>query len=204
MRPIVSRLVWDQEHADLVVDVVRGASVSVWIATANLKDVHVPPGRGRGRGRYVSMLEEFDALAARGVELRILHAGTPSRRFRDTFDRFARLCAGGLQLRQCPRVHLKAVIVDGRWLYLGSANWTGAGLGLKSPRRRNFEAGWVTSDFACIDEVQERFEDIWRGIPCRDCGLRAECEAPLDLPSADGRRTPGKTIVRLRPPAPSE
>ena len=30
-----------------------------------------------------------------------------------------------LELRQCPRVHLKTVLIDGQFCYLGSANWTG-------------------------------------------------------------------------------
>ena len=33
-----------------------------------------------------------------------------------------------MQLKLCPRVHFKAVIVDGAWIYLGSANLTCAGL----------------------------------------------------------------------------
>ena len=49
-------------------------------------------------------------------------------------------------LRACPRLHLKAMIVDGATLYLGSANWTGAGLGAKGVGRRNFELGIVTRD----------------------------------------------------------
>ena len=60
------------------------------------------------------------------------------------FDAHPRLVKGGLALRQCARLHLKAVIVDGALLYLGSANWTGAGLGAKGDRNRNFELGFVT------------------------------------------------------------
>jgi phosphatidylserine/phosphatidylglycerophosphate/cardiolipin synthase-like enzyme len=176
VRAIRSRLVWGREHYEHVVQAVRKAQVSVWIATANLKDLHVEVARGR----YGSMLAELDALCGRGVDLRILHASLPSRPFRDSFDRFPRLLRGGLQLRQCPRVHLKTVIVDGRWLYLGSANWTGAGLGVKAENRRNFELGWLTEDEHVLDEVQGRFERIWSGAECPSCGQRDVCEAPLD------------------------
>lgn len=44
----------------------------------------------------------------------------------------------------CPRVHLKSLIIDGRFAYVGSANLTGAGMGAKSDRRRNFESGIIT------------------------------------------------------------
>lgn len=179
-------LVRDRDHYESVVRAVMEAEVSVWIATANLKglmveDPNARPGRRRGgRSRWRSVLEVFDELAARGVELRILHAGFPSRAFRDEFDRHERLVKGGLDMRQCPRVHLKAVIVDGRWLYLGSANWTGAGLGAKGASRRNFELGVWTDDERLLDEVQGYVDWLWRGGGCEGCDRRDVCDAPID------------------------
>jgi phosphatidylserine/phosphatidylglycerophosphate/cardiolipin synthase-like enzyme len=75
---------------------------------------------------------------------------------------------------------LKAVIVDGGFLYLGSANWTGAGLGAKGTGRRNFELGMVTDDALLLDDVQEIFDRIWRGAECAACKLRDVCPFPLD------------------------
>lgn len=174
-------------HYESVVERVLAAERSVWIATANLKelwveDPRVVPGRSRTRKSFRSVLECFDELAGRGVEQRILHAAFPSRAFRDEFDAHPRLVAGGLELRTCPRVHLKAVLIDARWLYLGSANWTGAGLGAKGEGRRNFEVGFVTEDAELIDIVQDLFDRIWRGAECKRCKLRDLCDAPLDLP----------------------
>jgi phosphatidylserine/phosphatidylglycerophosphate/cardiolipin synthase-like enzyme len=83
-------------------------------------------------------------------------------------------------MRLCPRVHLKAVMVDGAFLYLGSANFTGAGLGAKGAGRRNFELGFVTDDALMLDEVQELFDRIWTGRECAACKLRSECPKPLD------------------------
>jgi phosphatidylserine/phosphatidylglycerophosphate/cardiolipin synthase-like enzyme len=120
----------------------------------------------------------FDDLAARGVELRLLSAELPSRRFRAAFDRKKRLVAGGLRMKQCPRVHLKAVIVDGARMYLGSANFTGAGLGARGDRKRNFELGLVTEDCHLIDQVQLIFDEIWRGDPCGACAVREVCPDP--------------------------
>ncbi len=180
MRTLRARLVADGAHYTDLVTRIRRATLSVWIATANLKDLRVeaPVGtRARAAGRYVSLVTELGELAQRGVEVRVLHAGVPSRAFRRSFDSRA---TDGVALRQCPRVHLKLVCIDGAELYLGSANFTGAGLGAKGEGRRNFELGVVTDDDVFIDAAQDRFAAIWRGAECAGCQLRRECPAPLD------------------------
>jgi len=163
-------------HYETVLEAVRRAELSVWIATANLKELLIKETRGSWR----SVLEVLDELLSRGVELRILHAALPSRPFRERFDSLPRLVNGGLELRLCPRVHFKTVIVDAELLYLGSANWTGAGLGAKGTHRRNFELGIWTRDEGVIDEVQAYYDTIWRGSCCRDCRVKEGCESPLD------------------------
>jgi phosphatidylserine/phosphatidylglycerophosphate/cardiolipin synthase-like enzyme len=169
-----------------VIAAVREAHTSVWIATANVKELLIEdgraaPGRRRSlrRSAYASVLATLDGLAARGVELRLLHAELPSRPFRESLARYPRLVNGGLALRRCPRVHLKAVIVDGSLLYLGSANWTGAGLGAKGSGRRNFELGIVTENAGLLDDVQALYEQIWTGGECAACKLKDVCPGPL-------------------------
>ena len=173
-------LVSGRGHYDTVVAAVRQARRSIWIATANLKELMVESGGRSRRSRYHSILQDFDRLASEGVDIRILHASTPSRPFRDRFDQFPALVAGGIDLRMCPRTHLKTVIVDAELAYVGSANWTGAGLGAKGVGRRNFELGFTTTDELLIDELQSVFKTIWNGDPCEGCKLRDRCELPLD------------------------
>lgn len=187
-RAVAVELIGGRGHHDRVLAAVLAARVSVWIATANVKelmieDARARPGRRRslraGRAPYVSILARLDELAARGVELRLLHAELPSRPFRAELARHPRLVAGGLALRRCPRVHMKAVIVDGELLYLGSANWTGAGLGAKGSGRRNFELGIVTDDAPLLDHVQALYDRVWQGGECAGCKLRDVCPGPL-------------------------
>jgi phosphatidylserine/phosphatidylglycerophosphate/cardiolipin synthase-like enzyme len=198
-RPVSVRFVTGRGHYDTVIRAVREAKTSVWIATANLKELMVEDTRWTSRRRrvgsaaYRSVIGVFSELSTAGVELRILHASAPSRPFRDELRRHP---AMGLEMRLCPRVHLKAVIVDGSFLYLGSANWTGAGLGAKGTGRRNFEIGIVTDDALLLDEVQEVFDRIWRGAECGACKLRPECPRPLDLPR---RLSVARTLVVARP-----
>jgi phosphatidylserine/phosphatidylglycerophosphate/cardiolipin synthase-like enzyme len=185
-RPVAMELIGGRGHHDRVLAAVLDAKVSVWIATANVKELMIEDGRATpGRRRtmkkrpFVSILARLDELAARGAELRLLHAELPSRPFREELAKHPRLVAGGLALRRCPRVHLKAVIVDGALLYLGSANWTGAGLGAKGSGRRNFELGFVTDDAPLLDHVQALYERIWTGGECAACRLRDLCPGPL-------------------------
>lgn len=183
-RRVELRLIRDRAHYDeIIARIVAGAKVSVWIGTANIKELRIeaPVGsRDRAAGRYMSLLDLMDILSARGVELRILHAGIPSRAFRAELRTHKALLAGGLAMRRCPRVHLKMIAVDGAALYLGSANLTGAGLGAKGDRRRNFEAGILTDDDVLLDEMQAAFDAIWSGSECGRCALRSVCPAPLD------------------------
>lgn len=179
-------LILDRRHYDEVVQrALSQAKVSVWIATANLKDVHVEAPIGtvaRARGRYVSITERFESLTRAGVEIRILHGAVPSRLFRASLDRRGRSATSKrLELRHCPRVHLKMIAVDGAYLYLGSANFTGAGLGARGDGRRNFEMGVSTDDDVLLDSAQQRFDRIWSGRECGSCRLRNECPAPLDV-----------------------
>jgi phosphatidylserine/phosphatidylglycerophosphate/cardiolipin synthase-like enzyme len=186
-RTIDVSLVSDADHYEILIQkVLRGAQVSLWIATANVKEMRVEAPLGtvaRSRGRYVSILETFGDLLDRGVEIRLLHAGTPSRAFQAELARHPRV-KRRLEMRQCPRVHLKMIAVDGEELYLGSANFTGAGLGAKGDGRRNFELGILTHDDVLLDVTQARFDHIWSGRDCPGCRLRAVCPKPLDgLPS---------------------
>ena len=182
MRAIEAELLAGRElYREVVLEKLAHARESVCIATANVKDMHV-------EGRSVTAL--FSELAGRGVELRILHAELPSRPFRRSFDRKKRLVSGGLDLKICPRVHFKAVLVDGAWVYLGSANLTGAGLGAKADGKRNFELGVCTEDFDTIDRVHALFEGIWSGAECATCRLRRICPDPIGKPAQ-------KSLVRL-------
>ena len=187
-RTIRAKLLVDADHYDdLVTRAVATATVSVWIATANLKTmlVEAPIGsRARARGRYVSFFESLGDLARRGVDVQVLHASPPSGPLARELVRLGTKKAdshAAVKMRRCPRVHLKMIAVDGRLLYLGSANLTGAGLGAKGEGRRNFEMGIVTDSEAMLDAAQERLDRIWRGRECAGCKLRSQCDAPLDL-----------------------
>lgn len=198
-RTIRARLLVDGAHYEqLIARAVAGARVSVWMSTANLKTmmVEAPVGsRARASGRYVSFFETLGDLARAGVDVCIMHASPPSGPLRRELARLAK-CTSKVKMRRCPRVHLKMIAVDGKLLYLGSANLTGAGLGAKGEGRRNFEMGIVTDSEAMLDAAQERFDRIWQGRECGACKLRGKCDAPLDIHHS--KAAPPASRVRLR------
>jgi phosphatidylserine/phosphatidylglycerophosphate/cardiolipin synthase-like enzyme len=192
-RSIFASLLAGRGHYESVVKAAMNAERSLWIATANLKELMVEderarPGRRRTmarQGEYRPILQVFEEQVSHGVEIRILHATPPSRPFREELRRLPGLrrpTPGAFELRLCPRVHFKTVIVDGSMLYLGSANWTGAGLGAKGEGRRNFELGMWSRDDLLLDEVQAYFDFIWQGAPCESCKLVDSCPRPLRPP----------------------
>jgi phosphatidylserine/phosphatidylglycerophosphate/cardiolipin synthase-like enzyme len=161
-------------HQKVITETVLAARRFVWIATANLKDMHIALGRS-----YRPILESFDAMARQGVRFRVIHAELPSRPFRNTLENLRGLTEGALELQICPRSHWKLVIVDGQAAYLGSANFTGAGLGAKKKERRNLEAGTFSTDPRWVGTLQEMFDAFWMGTHCPDCAFRKRCPDPI-------------------------
>ena len=166
-----------QVYRELVLSRMLGATHSLWIATANVKDMHVEHGRG-----YRSVFREFRTLTDRGVDVRILHAGVPGERCRHSLKEAGLVGTHGFTMRRCVRVHLKCVLVDDDWVFLGSPNLTGAGMGAKSETRRNFEIGVLTRDGALREDVKTLFLDIWDGRMCKNCGRKKSCPVPLEEP----------------------
>ena len=169
-------LVINADHAEAVLaEAFARCRHRLFIATADVKNVHLPSPQGAQ-----SILDIFDELAGRGIQINLLHSGVPSGPF------LGRLTEGvpqTLLMRRCIRTHAKAVIVDGGWMYLGSANLTGAGMGAKSPRRRNFEAGIYTDELPLIDPIADMLEGVFSGAECEGCGRTDHCPEPLESPA---------------------
>ena len=124
-----------KDHYDKVIERVASVKKSLWIGAADIKDLHVKSGNGTKP--FLGVLAD---LLKRGVEIRLIHAKEPAAAFREDFDRYPILKIG-LERMLCPRVHFKMLIFDFETAYIGSANLTGADIGMKSSNRRNFEAG---------------------------------------------------------------
>jgi phosphatidylserine/phosphatidylglycerophosphate/cardiolipin synthase-like enzyme len=173
--PTCELLLNEQIHQRGVLDLLAQADTYVWILTADLKDMHVQKGRV-----FVPFLELLSDLIERGVAVRLFHAKEPGPRFREDFDRYTTLVESELFERVlCPRLHTKAIVVDGRVAFVGSANLTGAGMGAKHVDKRNFEAGFVTNDAAHVDPLVRFVDSLYVGERCATCRRRDVCPDPI-------------------------
>lgn len=162
-------------HQRVIVEMIPEAREFVWIITADLKDMHVAKGR-----KFVPFLEVISDLVQQGIAVRLFHAKEPGPRFRKDFDRYPALMESDLFERiLCPRIHTKAIIVDGRSAFIGSPNLTGAGMGAKSPNKRNFEAGFITDEAEHLSPLLEWVDTLYLGDLCQTCQRRDYCPDPI-------------------------
>ncbi|MBR5399062.1 MAG: phospholipase [Bacteroidales bacterium] len=157
------------EHFKEVIERIPKVKKQLWIGTADIKDLYVEDK---------PLLGVLANLISRGKEVRLIHAKEPGQNFREDFDKYP-LLATGLERVLCPRVHFKIIIFDLSLAYIGSANLTGAGLGMKSPNNRNFEAGILSDDPSLVESAIEQFDSVWRGSHCKTCGRKRYCPDPI-------------------------
>ncbi len=126
---------------------------------------------GKEKKPFLALLAQF---IRKGVEVRLIHAKEPGPAFREDFDKYP-ILYDGLERVLCPRVHFKMLIFDCEEAYIGSANLTGAGMGMKSENRRNFEAGILTDNPKIVEAAMEEFDKVWRGEMCKKCQRKTFC-----------------------------
>ncbi len=161
------------DHYNLVLSRVASVRKSLWIGTADIKDLYVL--QGKTEKPFLGVLAD---LLGKGVEVRLIHAKEPGPNFRADFDRYPRL-AKLLERVLCPRVHFKMLVFDGSAVYFGSANLTGAGIGMKGANTRNFEAGILTDEPELVQQAMQQFDEVWMGLHCAKCLRRKYCGDPI-------------------------
>ena len=162
-------------YKKVLLEKVPKAAEFLWLATSDLKDLHVEKN-----GKMVPFLEVLADLAKQKVSIRLIHAKEPGKNFQRDFDRYPILITH-MERILCPRAHLKCVIIDGHFAYIGSANLTGAGMGAKSEKRRNFETGIITTDKNIILDIMNQFDNIWMGKHCTECERKQFCADYIDI-----------------------
>lgn len=163
------RYIKNEQHYALLIDEISKVKHTLWIGTANLKDLYI-----KQRNSVVPFLSMLEQKISQGVSVRLLHAKEPGENFRNDFDKYPLLWSG-LERSLCPRIHFKLLIFDLQSVYIGSANLTGAALGMKSERNRNFEAGIFSDDQKIVEHAITQFDEVWIGKYCKGCGRKGVC-----------------------------
>ncbi len=163
----------DTSHFKEVLSRVLSVKHLLWIGTADIKDLYVDVGNEKKP--FLALIAQ---LIRRGVEVRLIHAKEPGQNFREDFDKYPVLY-DRLERVLCPRVHFKMLVFDGKEVYVGSANLTGAGIGMKAETTRNFEAGILTDDPEIVEKAMNQFDEVWMGKHCKTCKRREYCSDPI-------------------------
>ncbi len=163
----------NSSHYKEVLSRVKSVKHILWIGTADIKDLYVEAGKEKK-----PFLVLIAKLIRRGVEVRLIHAKDPGPNFREDFDKYPVLY-DRLERVLCPRVHFKMLVFDGKEVYIGSANLTGAGIGMKNDNKRNFETGILTDEPEIVDQAMTQFDEVWIGKHCKTCKRRAFYPDPI-------------------------
>ena len=161
------------DHHKEVLSRVQTVKHTLWIGTADIKDLYVDVGKEKKP--FLGLIAQ---LIRRGVEVRLIHAKEPAPNFREDFDHYPVLF-DRLERALCPRVHFKILVFDSKEVYVGSANLTGAGIGMKGADKRNFEAGILTDDPVIVEKAMASFDNVWIGKHCKTCQRRDVCPDPI-------------------------
>ena len=161
-------------HYKEVLSRVQSVKHTLWIGTADIKDVYIEVGNEKKP--FLALIAQ---LIRRGVEVRLIHAKEPGLNFREDFDKYPVLY-DRLERVLCPRVHFKMLVFDGKEVYIGSANLTGSGIGMKTDNKRNFEAGILIDDTEIVEQAMNQFDDVWMGKHCKKCKRREFCPDPIN------------------------
>ena len=170
---LMTEYISNGDHYKKVLSLAKDVKHSLWIGTADIKDLYIEVGKEKKP--FLALMAQ---LVRKGVEVRLIHAKEPGQNFREDFDRYPSLY-DRMERALCPRVHFKILIFDCHTAYIGSANLTGAGIGMKAETTRNFEAGILTNDSLLVEQAMNQFDEVWIGNKCQTCKRKMYCGDPI-------------------------
>ena len=170
------KIILNEKHFEVIRDMIPAAKKELLIATADLKNF-TSYYNDDANDRY-SFTDELITLSQKGVIIKLIYNRMTSN-FSDEYQSIIQK-ENNFQLMQCNRNHQKIVMTDREIVYLGSANYTGAGLGGKSVRKRNFETGILVTEHDLINELADNFNKIFTKGYCADCHFNDDCNTFLE------------------------
>jgi phosphatidylserine/phosphatidylglycerophosphate/cardiolipin synthase-like enzyme len=147
----------DEAHYNDVFQRINEAKSSLQLTCANLKNFSVYLADEEPVPFSVFLL----SLLRRGVGVKIV-CMDPFPFYRYVSEHLPELFdEPGLELRQNDHVHMKVFIIDRQCAYIGSANLTGAAIGRRSSKQRNYEAGVLVGNNDIFNSAVSHFNTVW-------------------------------------------
>lgn len=167
------RFISKSSHYKEIISAIKNVKQTLWIGTADIKDLYIE--LGKEKKPFLALVAQ---LIRKGVDVRLIHAKEPGAAFREDFDKYP-ILYDRLERVLCPRVHFKIIVLDCQTAYIGSANLTGAGIGMKAETTRNFEAGVFTDEPELVESAMNLFDEVWIGKMCKKCKRKEYCTDPI-------------------------
>jgi phosphatidylserine/phosphatidylglycerophosphate/cardiolipin synthase-like enzyme len=183
MKPSLSskgtHLIINNDHYLEIVQRICDAKSSIKMLTGDFKRFNLKPTAKQGKNYkdgtpFVKYLME---KAVQGVPVQVI-CSEPSKTFLDDKDEYFEQLNQPelLEFKYCIRNHAKAIIIDDKLAYVGSANITPVGIGQGIFTPGNFEAGILTDAPSVVTSIMELFSKIWAGSYCADCHRAEKCQ----------------------------
>ena len=173
-----TRLIINAQHYEEVIQRVCTANSSIKIMTADFKRFNLKPTDNQGKDYKdgTPFIKYLMGKAIQGVSVQII-SSRPSTNFMEEWKAYYQQMNNPslFEFKFCIRNHIKAIIIDERLAYIGSANITPAGIGQGIFTPGNFEAGILTEDPEVISSLKELFSQIWDEHTCVDCHRKEKC-----------------------------
>lgn len=145
------------------------AKEEIWFTSAKTTDFMIPNPHTKEAFNFTHWLVR---LRNRGVKINFIL--TPREKEKKVYQKLKN--EENIEFRFCYNLHLKVILTDRSWLYFGSANLTGAGLGSRTRKgRNNFEIGVITTNKQAIMNVERLLLRIWNGLECDSCYQKTKC-----------------------------
>ncbi|MHA1556555.1 MAG: phospholipase D-like domain-containing protein [Candidatus Heimdallarchaeota archaeon] len=139
------------------------AKKRIWFTSAKVTDFMIPNPKTKEAFQFSQRIYQ---LAKQGIRIKFILA--PREEEKKFYQKLNDV--ENIEFKFCYNLHMKVILIDSTWLYFGSANLTGAGLGSRTRNgRNNFEIGTITIDEQAIQNIEQLLAEIWKGKHCENC-----------------------------------
>ncbi len=174
-----TRLIVNENHYNEVIQRICSAKTSIKIMTANFKRFRLKPTdkQGSNYNDGTPFIEYLIGKSVQGVSVQII-CSKPSESFSEEWEKYYHQNGDPelFEYMYCIRNHVKAVIIDNKYAYIGSANVTPAGLGQGLFSPGNYEAGIMTENVELVSAINNFFSSIWDESRCPNCHRYNQCK----------------------------